>query len=204
MSITVVTAATSVRLCRVTDVLDEMPENVLLVERFVDQASAAIERYCQRVFAQQAYREIRLPEHSRSLMLHRLPIVSVSLVELDDVAVTDYRIESAEAGQLYRQLGWAGNWQTSEWTIEYIAGYRLPEQTTPPDANGPALPGDVQRACIEAVKIWWAEKEISDRIASKTLGLTGDSISYRISAHQESLPPLAKHLLDPWRRMVLA
>jgi hypothetical protein len=203
MSLTVLTPASSRRLCSVMDVLDEMPENVSLVARFVDHASAAIERYCHRTFAQQEYRELIHPERNRELRLARMPIVEVSEVSDGTTAITDYRIESAEAGLLYRAAGWHLPWD-AEWQITYIAGYVLPQQTTPPEALGPALPGDVQRACIEAVKIWWQEREISDRVASKTLGLTGDSISYRISAHQESLPPLAKNLVDAWRTWVMA
>lgn len=202
MSLTVTTAASTRLLCSVTDVLDEMPEPVTLVERFVAQASAAIERYCGVIFAQQRYTEIRCGEPSTIMMLSRMPLVSLSSVTLEGEAKTDYRIEQAEAGLLYRRLGW-WSYSTQEWTFVYVAGYVLPGQT-PIDATGPALPGDVQRACIEAVKIWWQEREISDRIASKTLGLTGDRIEYRLSANLEALPPLAKNLLDPWRRLAIA
>jgi hypothetical protein len=203
MSLTVVTAASSRRLCAVTDVLDEMPESVAAVEKFVDQASAAIERFCHRVFAQQEYEEILFPEKDILLQLARCPIVSVTSVEADTEAVTDYRVYAADAGQLYRATGWY-RYGMDEWTIDYIAGYILPEQASPPDATGEQLPADIQRACIETVKIWWQERGISDRIASKTLGLTGDRVEYRISAHQESLPILAKNLLNPWRRMIMA
>ena len=205
MSITVTTAASTRLLCSVTDVLDEMSEDVLLVERFVAQASAAIERYCGMIFAQQRYTEILASERQTLMGLTRTPIVSLSSVTLDGEAVTDYRIEDAEAGLLYRRERWGGwgGWTAYDWTFIYVAGYLLPGQI-PIDATGSTLPGDIQRACIEATKIWWQEKEISGRVASKTLGLTGDRIEYRVSADKESLPPLAKNLLKPWRRLAIA
>jgi hypothetical protein len=180
-----------------------MPEPVTLVERFVDHASATIERYCGRVFAQQAYREVLLSVRSHYLVLERTPIVGVASITMDGEEITDYRVESADAGLLYRRDGW---WLRSpgEWTIDYIGGYILPEQTSPPDAEGELLPFDIQRACLETTKIWWQEREVSDRIASKTLGLTGDSISFRVSANRESIPPLARYSLDPYRRWVMA
>lgn len=202
MSLTVTTAANSRRLCAVQDVLAEMPEQVTSVERFVDAASAAIERYCARIFAQQAYSEVLGGHRYTSLMLARTPIVSMTSVSADGQTITDYRVEDAEAGLLYRASGWG--WPSATWTLAYIGGYLMPEQSTPSAANGPPLPHDLQRACIETVKVWWQERGVTDRIASKTLGLTGDSISYRISAHRESLPPLARYLVDPYRHWVAA
>jgi hypothetical protein len=204
MSVTVLTPADSRRLCEVMQALDEMPEPVILVERFIDQASAAIERYCGRIFAQQRYREVRGPWlWSDHLVLRHSPVISVSLVSADGQAITDYRIEDAEAGILYRRDGW-GRWGGEEWTFEYVAGFFLPEQSTPTDAAQIDLPGDIQRACIETTKIWWQEREILDRIASKTLGLTGDRVDYRVSAHREHLPVLARYSLDRWRRSLVA
>ena len=64
-------------------------------------------RECQTIFAQQAYREVQGMTYSGPhLFLRYGPIVSVSSVGHGTTLYTDYRVESAEAGMLYRREGW--------------------------------------------------------------------------------------------------
>jgi hypothetical protein len=185
---------------------DVVAANNDLFERLIVQASSAVERYCGRIFAQQKYREILLmpPLPDRIILLSRWPIVSVTSLLLGTTAVTDYRIEVAESGLLYLTGdGWWDLESSSEWTAEYVAGYILPTQTTPPAPTGDALPGDVERATIEVCKVWFHERQPSARVQARHM--MDQSITYAVSASRDGLPVLAQQLLQRgnWKRLVL-
>jgi hypothetical protein len=206
MALTVITAASTRRLTTLEAVeaelgMDAASEGSEVLDRMIGQASSAIERACGRIFAQQRYQEILLPVDGPWLFLAMTPIVSVSSLVLDGTAVTDYRVEQAEAGFLYRALGWDA-WSTSEYTVQYVAGFIVPEQTNAPVPTGDLLPADVERAALEAVKVWYHERLPSDRIQSRTIG--DQRIEYAISAGRQALPVLCQDLIAPWRRMAIA
>jgi hypothetical protein len=172
--------------------MDAASEGSEVLDRMIDQASSAIERTCGRIFAQQRYQEILLPVDGLWLFLAMTPIVSVSSLVLDGTAVTDYRVELAEAGLLYRALGWAA-WSTSEYTIQYVSGYRLPEQTSAPEPTGEILPADLQRAAIECTKVWFFEKDPTQRVQSRQIG--DQRVDYGIQSTRAGLPKLAQSIL---------
>jgi hypothetical protein len=209
MSITTTVAASTRNLTTMATVLqdigaDGVGADLLLMESLIAQASAAIERACQTIFAQQTYTEILEQQRDPLLLLRYRPIVSVTSATIDTTAVTDYRIHNAAAGMLVRRLGWkTPSDEDPTVTVVYTAGYLLPGQTAIV-ASGPTLPVDLQRITLEVVKIWHAEVVPSSRISSKTLGLTGDSVAFRLSSSRESLPPLASKLLTHYLPMVLA
>lgn len=208
MSVTVLTAASTYRLTTISAVMAEIPlaDHVLFAESLIDQASAAVARYCGTIFAQQAYREVQTGVYATTaLFLRYWPVVSVTPVSYGSTAITNYRIESAEAGVLYRREGWS-LWTGSddEWTVDYVAGYVLPSQVTPVAPLGPTLPDDLERATIETIKVWFHERLVGSRVESKTFGMTGDRIDYGIQASRRGLPALAKDLLCPWRRLRVA
>jgi hypothetical protein len=211
MSVTVLTPASSYRLTTLEAVMAEitLADQVSFAESLIDQASAAVARECGTVFAQQAYREVQESRYcSPHLFLHRWPLVSVSSVSHGSTMMTDYRIWSAETGVLYRTNGWwawAGYGLETEWTVEYIAGYVLPEQLTPLDPTGPTLrdhASDLERATIETIKVWFHERMVETRIEARTLG--DQRIDYGVQARHTGIPALAKDLLKHWKRMVIA
>jgi hypothetical protein len=209
MSVTVLTPATSYRLTTLEAVKAEitLADQVTFAEDLIDQASSAVARECGTIFAQQAYREMQGETYqTRHLFLRYGPIVSVSSVSHGSTVITDYRVHSAEAGMLYRRKGW-WLWPGSEedWTVDYIAGYILPEQLTPPDPTGPTLridAPDLERATIETIKVWFHERMVETRIEARTLG--DQRIDYGVQARHTGIPALAKDLLKNWRRTVLA
>jgi hypothetical protein len=212
MSITVLTPASTYRLTTLSAVMAEIPlqDQVLFAESLIDQASAAVARECVKlngVVSQQAYREVQsLMYQSQYLFLHRSPIVSISSVSRGSTAITDYRIESSETAMLYRRDGWS-LWcgGDEEWTVDYIAGYVVPDQLTPPDPLGPTLRSDapdLERATIETIKVWFHERMVGDRIESRHLG--EQSISYGVQARHTGIPMLAKDLLQRWWRLRMA
>ena len=212
MSVTVLTPATSYRLTTLQAVMAEitLADQVLFAESLIDQASAAVARECIKlrgIVAQQAYREVQGGYYwTQHLFLRYTPIVNVSSVSHGPTVVTDYRLESTESGMLYRHAGW---WlfpgYNDPWTIDYIAGYVLPAQLTPPDPTGPTLrdhASDLERATIETIKVWFHERMVETRIESRTLG--DQRIDYGVQARKVAIPALAKDLLKHWRGMVIA
>ena len=199
MSLTVLTAATSRRLTTADALYADTGsvhylEEPTLTNALIDQASAAIEAWCGRIFAQQRYVEVVGQFPDACLPLRQYPIVAVESLLAGVTSVTDYRIEDAENGMLYRRYGWGRQWAPDDLTITYIAGYRLPEQTSPPAPSGPTLPKDIERACIEAVKVWFTERQPEGRIQSRTLG--DQRIEYGIQAGRTALPVLSQMLLQ--------
>jgi hypothetical protein len=204
MSLTVLTAANSRRLTTQEAVYQDtrdvrVLEQPTLMEQLIDQASAAIERYCWRIFAQQRYLEVIPGIPSAFVPLRYATIVSVASVLIDTTAVTDYRIEDADAGLLFRRWGWGSPY--IDVTAEYIAGWILPEQTSTPAPSGPLLPADVERAAIESVKVWFKELNPSDRIEARQIG--DQRIDYGVQARRQAIPVLAEDLLAGWRRVAL-
>jgi hypothetical protein len=209
MSVTVLTPASTYRLTTLAAVMAEitLADNITFAESLIDQASAAVARECGTIFAQQAYHEVQGETYrSRHLFLRYGPIVSVSSVSHGVDVITDYRIHSTEAAMLYRRDGWwlwpGGD---EEWAIDYVGGFILPAQLTPPDPTGPTLreqASDLERATIETIKVWFHERMVETRIEARTLG--DQRIDYGVQARHTGIPMLAKDLLKNWRRMVIA
>jgi uncharacterized phiE125 gp8 family phage protein len=180
-----------------------------LIGNLIDQACAAIERHCGRGFARETVRETVPGYGGTVLTLSLTPVLSVTGVTLDAgsgpvaIDVSSYFIGDAGAGFLIRRSGWAWtpSWQfgvgdsgqvgseTGDYAVTYTGGYLLPG-----DAERD-LPHDVERACLDVVKVWYGARARDAGIASESAGAY--QASYRDTA---PLPPLALALLAPWRR----
>ena len=112
------------------------------LEPLIDQASATIVAFIGQPLARQTYREtVWSRTATDSLILSRFPVVSVTSVEVDGVAIDadDFRVELATAIVHRRSPTRCGPfWPAGETVIEYAAGYELPTD----------LPADMQRAAI--------------------------------------------------------
>lgn len=209
MSVTVLTPASTHRLTTFDAVMAEITlgDQVVFADSLIDQASAAVARECRTIFAQQEYREVlHAAWRTQHLFLRHRPLVGVTSVGHGVTLVTDYQIESAEASMLYR---WGGWWlwlgEHEDWSVDYIAGYVLPDQVNPPDPTGPTLRDeapDLERATIETIKVWFHERLVGERIEARTLG--DQRIDYGVQARHTGIPALARDLLKPWRRMRVA
>jgi hypothetical protein len=221
----VVTAATNFQLTTLAAVKAELgisgtTEDTLLGS-FIDQASAAIVDYCQRPFAQEVYKETVMGYGSNRLMLSRTPIVAVASVTADSEVITDHLIENADAGILYRKLGWQWTaplgWNVTSYpmsgreellfAIQYTAGFILPGDATTEKLR--TLPQAVEKACIETVKAWYLGRDRDPFMTGQKIGDL--QVQYgggsRLDANgqgavTQGIPPLAMQLLVPWRRLV--
>lgn len=194
MSVTVLVASTVSNLTTLAQVEQELGitfgadddvDNVLL--GMIARASSAIEAECGRRFACETVYETLKGTNSQLLGLERAPLVTVTQVLEDSEIITDYSIEDAAAGALYRESGWrrafgasgfGGGWGTEAYASGYIlpggqatqryivtyrAGYTLPDLIDPFVPLGPTdptvLPGLIEQACLETVKTWWAQSD---------------------------------------------
>lgn len=151
MGLSITTIAASTRLTTVAvleGLIGNTSDDALLAE-LIDQASAAIVTYCHRPFARETYSESLAGFGGIRLQLARTPVVSVtSVIDQDGNVITDYSIEDADRGWLYRRAGWLWSVQTypglsgggrfMDWgspqprqeephyTVAYRAGYLMP------------------------------------------------------------------------------
>lgn len=229
MSVTVVAQAGTWLLTTVDRVKTELSitdtadDEVML--RMIDRASSAIARECRRVFGVETVTETLDGTGSRLLALTRTPVIAITEVTEDGsmLAASEYRVEDAEAGALYRMSGWGRpgglrmwgteayasgyilpGYQNQRYSVTYRAGYILPPEQNPYLMNGSDdpqnLPGAVEQAAIEAVKSWYRARVIDrdnpgvlKRIAAGSVSLEWDVSARTLSA--EGLPSSALGLL---------
>ncbi|HYF88980.1 phage head-tail connector protein [Azospirillum sp.] len=116
-----------------------------LLTTLIEQASATIETFCGRSFAAAAATETyRIARWRERLILERTPVVSVASVLLNGETLDPaaYEVESPGAGFLLRLdgSGCSIGWPAGRVAVTYTAGYS-------------ATPPDVERCCIDVVKL---------------------------------------------------
>lgn len=139
MSLRVLVASSTAKLMSLADVklrlgiTDSSQDTVL--GQIIDDASSAIATYLGRDLARQRYLETVAGTGRVRLLLSRYPLDRDSItLTIDDLADTDWSVEDAETGRLWRDSGWpAGIWAIGEepersTAVTYKAGYVLPDQ----------------------------------------------------------------------------
>lgn len=182
-----------------------------LLDQLIAQVSAAIVQETGREFARETVQETIAGSGTRLLGLTRRPVVSVSQVLENSVAITDWSIEDGEAGALYRQNGWvrggAGGWDVIAWSsgyllpgtpleryvVTYVSGYLLPSEASR------TLPQDVEAAAIETVAAWYAAGERDPALEGITVGDVTER--YAPPAETRAIPPRARDLLAAYRQV---
>lgn len=135
----------------------------------INDATAAIEKHCQRRFASTSYTD-RLDGTDRKLLyLCNKPIISVSSVTIDGTAITaasDYDDDSQYwiepkfngvkcIGAIYRADKWDAGSQNV--VVSYTAGYA-------------SIPDDIRRACNMLIKEWYNIYQNEEGLKSESIG----------------------------------
>lgn len=168
---------------------DVKPQEESLIDAEIRRASAAIEQYCNRIFAAETVSEtFRLDDGARSLLLTRRPIISVTSITEDGVALAGSDWEAdLDAGILFRLGSDAQtDWSASKVTIVYQAGYN-------------SYPKDLQDAALRLVRMARASRSRDPTIKSETVEGVGQTV-YWISgsANFGSMPPDVTGILDQY------
>lgn len=155
--LTVLTPATNRRLTTVANLRLDLglaaapnPTDSSL-ERYIDQASSAIELYCNRIFARETLREtFPCSTGEEWIMLARFPIYTLTSLS-DDAVISDpatYQVVT-DSGFVYHlnDEGERTLWGYGAISVDFIAGYALPGD---PDYSmaplGSRLPAIIERA----------------------------------------------------------
>lgn len=151
------------------------------------------------------------------LVLDVTPVLTVASVTIDGAAVTDFVLEEADAGFLYRSGGWpnsalarpglppanepvAGS-ETPLITVTYAGGWVTPAQAATPGWAGPArsLPFDIEEAALRLVSNLYRSGGQAENIAAEALGAY--SVTYADRARVGVLTPSVQQLLAPYVRV---
>ncbi|GBD48095.1 hypothetical protein [Methylopila sp. Yamaguchi] len=199
--LTVVESATSRRLTTVEHVrmdlgLGSQTPSDAQVERFIDQASAAAERFCRRTFARETVLQtIRACDLNRALLLERGPVSSVETVTWNGSAISSADYET-DRGFLWRLSAASGRrmfWGGSVLAVRYVAGYVLPGET------GADLPADVERAVIQLVGAALSTQGRDPLVKSEDVDGVGEITFWVPGARSQLASPEAETLLRPYR-----
>jgi len=191
MALTVVAAADNYRMATLEMIKEDLnitggTEDDELY-RVLDQASAFIVKYTGRKFARETVTELLEGTNSPILLLERTPIVTITTITDNGTAIgsTEYFIEDADVGTLFRQVGWRKDkfyhpntidlfptsWAKHNWSVTYCGGFVLPEQSST-DGDDPNLPADLTRICLDLARFHYLNK---DADLTVRLERTGDA-----------------------------
>lgn len=168
------------------------------METVIGQVSGLIDRYLDRVLAEEDVTDHFRAARGDTLRLSRWPVAEVLEVIEGGAALTPDGWELDEAtGQLWRLVnGDRGCWSSSgTTTVSYTGGYILPDD----------LPADIQRAAIDQVKSSFMagsrdpavrSVNVPDVVAVSYSVAGGDSFGDGMLAQVEAA-------LNPYRRVVV-
>lgn len=219
MSITVDTPAIATDLALVDSIKVELNITDATQDAFlatlVSQASDIVRAYCGRVFERETVTEKLEGSGNTELLLTRTPIVSVTSITVNAVAVltTEFTIEDPDAGVLIKHTiddpPAPVIWETPPFLIRgisrrpsifgsknivivYVSGYLLPGE------SNRTLPKDLERATESIVKDLFFNRAVDPRV---TFQKTADASEGRAARDIGSLTPQVSQLLATYRRI---
>lgn len=177
-----------------------------LIAAKIDEASSDIEAHLARTLSRATLTETFWPDKGwecvRALVLARAPVVSVTSVTVDDVALdaSAYRLD-AEGGRLFRldASGYPTHWEFGKSAVVvYTAGYLLPEEA------GRTLPHALEGAVIELVQSYWLSRGRDPMVRGEDVPGLG-RVDYWVGSVGAAgeLPPSVMAKISPFLRIVL-
>ena len=166
-------------------------DNDDILTMLIKQNSAMIENYLNYSLARKENdAEVHSVNNEQLLLLDNQPIQSVSAVSIGGMSIDDFKLipKYANAGMLYRGLGWCGEYYTRgmsydafagvyEIEVSYISGYYLPGDTGYTEGASDSLPYDIMTACIIACAEEWNVK-INNAEGIKSYSEGGQSTTF--------------------------
>jgi hypothetical protein len=173
----------------------------------INQVSAAINRYCDRIFVQQGYRDqfryvLNWMPVGQPLPLRQYPLAvdedgnPLATVVEDSVAVDAAAFEAdADRGYLYRLDGAAYAWTGLLITVDYTAGYD-------------PIPDDLQWATLEWLGVQWhsgygRDPSLRAETIPDLITQTWDTSAAAVGASTTTVPAAVRGILWPYMRPAL-
>ena len=225
MALTVTVAASTKLLTQLSTLKRELDleaddTNDAYLSDLIDQATAFIESYTERVWARETVVETKGSLHPRApwMVLERTPILSITQVALNGstISSTTYTIEDPDAGLVFRETGWTrtqlydfGITRTptahtrKDWSFTYVGGYVTPCMSSTEGVR--TLPFDVERACIDLCK--WRFNQKGDFNPAVKRQRTADASEEYFGSMDDGgtfMPPSVKTILDRYRKMYVS
>lgn len=216
---TIVSPAAVRDLAKLSDVQDDWgiaDQSVApFLSRAITRCSRAAEEFCDRVFALETVQDMVFLPHDAwphalvatvaPLQLSRWPVVAVTSVVVDGIALTegvDFIVDQG-AGQLRRRDadGCARAWTGAVVTVIYSAGYVLPGQDEVAGAQD--LPPDIQDAVSRMVYTRYAERQRDPLVKSEYVDGVGRT-EYLEPSSDGNLSPDVEDILDNYRVPVIS
>ncbi len=182
MAIEILTPATQSEFVTLQEIKDELgisgsAEDEILA-RYRARVQSTIIELLGRPFALATYQETLPGSGSTKLLLSRIPIIAVTEVLVNSQPLTDYTVEDAGAGMLFRKNGWTATglprWYIVptvqpgdidiNFAITYSAGYLMFED------DSPTLPDYWNQIALEGVVMLWNKRGESANLRSKKVG----------------------------------
>lgn len=216
MAITVIVApedtwlTTLARVKSILGITDTSSDSLL--EQQIQEISDFISTFTGRIFARQTIAESIRGDGLPDMLLSLTPILTITSIELNGNAVTDYEILDADIGIIQRETGWTStnlpfntidfapsSYFTKDWVVTYEGGYRLPNWN---DSDERSLPYDLERAAIEMVKSSYINRGVDSSWKSYKIGET--AVSWNKAPGTEAIssiiPDAAMGVLNYYRR----
>lgn len=185
------------------------------LERYIRAASAFVARKCSRAFERvDGIVEDRAGFGLTRLYLDRTPILTVTTLKVNDVAlaVTDYELRNAgdERSHLFRSSGWV--WSAARYPgitqspapgqekraieVTYSGGYVTPQQVVLGAFATRTLPDDLEDAVIELVTMRWRRRGTSTQKRQEA----GQNASWAFGG--DPVPPEIRDVIEGYARIV--
>lgn len=219
MSLTYRTKPTKTSLTTVARVLDFT--GLTVSDAYLSSASRLIEGYLGRPLAQASASETFSGSDRVRIYLGLSPVKEVEEIRLNGVAIpaSDFSLEDAAAGTLYRRVGfpserpsavWVGRtpideWGKEIWAVDYVGGYVLPSQEgeggdpsyAAPTATETLLPFDLELAAVDLAIYLYNGRGAATNVTSERLG--DWAVSY--DATRSAIPPEISKRIEHYRRV---
>lgn len=172
-------------------------EQTAQMETVILQASGLVDRFLDRVLAEEDVTDHFREPRSDVLRLSRFPVVEILEVIEDGTELTpdDWELDEA-TGQLWRlSSGDRSCWSDcGTTTVSYVGGYDLPD----------ALPADIQRAAVDQAKAQYKAGARDPALRSETTEGVGSatwSVAGGDSFGRSGLLAQVEGALAPYRRI---
>ncbi len=157
-----------------------------MLGRLITAASAYIQTWCDRQFAQQTYSEVRDGTGAIRMAFAQTPVTAVASVTIGGQAIPPGDAVATPGFYFTPTLLMLNGYEFCRGfgnvSLVYTAGFA-------------ATPPEIEQACIELAAFRYRELE---RVGIASKGLAGETTSFVI----KDLPPAVATILAAWRRVV--